>query len=323
MPNPSAIYKDRIKEFISQETAFTALHKRYSIGRLILFVLCIAVVIVLFQQHWVLGIIAIYCSIMVFYYLVKRHNKISRQLTIATRLKTINQWELDALDHNFSAYSSGEQFMNEKHPFVNDLDIFGKNSLFQYSNRCQTSFGDHQLSDFYLNGVNKDALINHQAALLELEQLIDWRQEYFAICQSDLSLKTLNKDFIKWVNQDSGITFRSSMFVLIPLLSCILLFVLIRYLPMLSYFIAFIPAGLFAMRHSEKITQFQATASTHSNTLKQYAEAIQWIESKTLSTHCSQTNKICCQRKSLLLPQKSKNCPTSFISWICAVISLV
>lgn len=280
MHSPLAIYTNRIEVFSEEEKHLRIKQKRYSIGRLVLFGLSLAIIILLFQKHWALGVIAIYLALALFYTVVKRHNKVSRRLDIAQQLKTINELEIGTLDYQYSAYPSGLEFQNEKHPYANDLDIFGKNSLFQYSNRCHTSFGNHQLSTFFLQGIPEDHIVNHQQALQELEEKIDWRQEYYAICHSDLSSKTLNKDFLDWMNQDSGIHFRKVMFVLLPLVTCALLYFLITYLPMLSYFLAFIPAGLFAMRHAEKITIFQSTASTHSKTLEKYADAIQWIQSQ-------------------------------------------
>ena len=280
MHNLLAIYKNRIEVFSNEEERLLGQHKRYSIGRFVLFLICIALILILFQQHWGLGLISIYGALVLFYAIVKRHNKISRRLNIAKQLKTINELETGVLQHEFSAYPSGVEFQNEKHPFANDLDIFGKNSLFQYSNRCQTSFGNQQLSSFFMNGIEVDRIQSHQEALQELEDKIDWRQEYFAICHSDLTSTGLNKNFLTWMDQDSGINFRKVMFVLIPIITCTLLYLLISYLPMLSYFLAFIPAGLFAMKHAEKITAFQSTASTHSKTLEQYADAIQWIHSQ-------------------------------------------
>lgn len=59
-------------------------------------------------------------------------------------LRNVYQKELNYLDGDFSGFASGEQYVNPRHAFTLDLDIFGPQSLFHRINRTVTTGG----SDF-------------------------------------------------------------------------------------------------------------------------------------------------------------------------------
>ena len=59
-------------------------------------------------------------------------------------IRSVYQNEVAYLDGNFSAFPSGEQYVNPHHEFTLDLDIFGPQSLFNRINRTVTTGG----SDF-------------------------------------------------------------------------------------------------------------------------------------------------------------------------------
>ena len=59
-------------------------------------------------------------------------------------LRNVYQKELNYLDGDFSGFAPGEQYVNPRHAFTLDLDIFGPQSLFHRINRTVTTGG----SDF-------------------------------------------------------------------------------------------------------------------------------------------------------------------------------
>lgn len=74
---------------------------------------------------------------------------------------------------------------DENHPYANDLDIFGKNSLFEKINRCQTSFGTSKLSFFLLNNLKNDIEIeDRQDSVKELSNKIEWNIDFLARTKS-------------------------------------------------------------------------------------------------------------------------------------------
>lgn len=70
----------------------------------------------------------------------------------STRLEECEAWlavyggELAALEGDFSHFDDGTQFVDAKHPFSLDLDVFGPESLFHRMNRTITSGGSEHLA---------------------------------------------------------------------------------------------------------------------------------------------------------------------------------
>lgn len=284
MRDPAAIYEDRIKEFSIQETALVKKEKLFSIARLISFLVLIALIILLFKTHWIYGIIGIYISITLFYFLIKAHTAVSNRLAIIKNLVNINRLESKVLQHQYIEFNDGSQFRNEKHPYINDLDIFGKNGLFQYTNRTHTAFGKQELASMYIAGIDENIIPAAQEAIQELEPQLDWRQEYQALCLSNKHDSILDIDFLNWIRKDADIEFKLWKCFAIPIVTLILFAILYFYFPTLSYWLAFIPAGRFAFKNGTAISAFQANTSQHSKTLKKYAEAISWIENHSFKS---------------------------------------
>jgi len=73
-----------------------------------------------------------------------RDSRNSRMSEEKESLRSVYQKELNYLDGDFSGFASGEQYLNPRHEFSLDLDIFGPQSLFHRINRTVTTGG----SDF-------------------------------------------------------------------------------------------------------------------------------------------------------------------------------
>lgn len=70
--------------------------------------------------------------------------------------------------HN-SLNRTGNEYIKEPHPFANDLDIFGANSLFAHLNRTSTIMGKNTLSDWLLNPLlEANDILERQNAFKEL-----------------------------------------------------------------------------------------------------------------------------------------------------------
>lgn len=160
----------------------------------------------------------------VFLWLLKKHQQIRKQIQSFRGLIRINQNELDYLNNDLSAFDDGKEYVDTSHLFSNDLDIFGKNSLFVHINRCTTLSGKKKLAE-ELEASQAENVLPKQKAIQELSHKIDWRQE-FAVNGSGISE---NPNFLKqlsnWQKKDSKNFALLSPFILYPLaaLSIVLL----------------------------------------------------------------------------------------------------
>ena len=79
--------------------------------------------------------------IFAFLYLVKKHASLFDRKTHLENLVAINISEGKVLEGKFHHLAPGDQFINPRHAYSHDLDIFGNSSLYQYLNRCSTHGG--------------------------------------------------------------------------------------------------------------------------------------------------------------------------------------
>jgi DNA mismatch repair ATPase MutS len=104
---------------------------------------------------------------------IKNKNAIQHNL----HLQQINEEELLALQHQYSGFADGAAFLPANHPYANDLDIFGKASLFQYCNRTSSDMGSSTLSNWLLQPAGVPEILERQEAVKELAAATGWRQE--------------------------------------------------------------------------------------------------------------------------------------------------
>lgn len=81
-------------------------------------------------------------------YIVVRNRDVrnSERMASLERLRKAYQNEAAALTGQFSAFDDGRRYVDARHPFTYDLDIFGRDSLFQRINRTVTTEGAERLA---------------------------------------------------------------------------------------------------------------------------------------------------------------------------------
>ncbi len=118
----------------------------------------------------------LFISLMVLHerYFNKRKNSIT--------LKRINEDSLKRIHGEWNTFTDdGEEFIDHSHPYSQDLDIFGKSSLFQFINTATTYLGRLKLRDLLITPSKCiEEIFNRQEAVTKLAHKLDWRQKYMA-----------------------------------------------------------------------------------------------------------------------------------------------
>lgn len=174
-------FEERQKTFLHQSENLSRRYNNLSIVRISMFVISvIALVYFANSRDFVaVGIIAVGFPV-VFGLLLRKHQKIAFKKNLAKFLSTINGGEILRQEGNLNSFDSGDRFIMEDHPYAIDLDVFGKNSLFQLLNRCTTESAKRLLADWLNKAATNDDIIERQEAVKELIPLLDWRQEFQA-----------------------------------------------------------------------------------------------------------------------------------------------
>jgi len=140
------------------------------------------VLIVLFWRSGPYSILLTFCLALIpFLYLLNKSNKIQFLIIYYKEIISINQNEQACLLGDYSSFPEGSEFIDSAHPYTFDLDIFGKDSIYQLINRSCTMGGAMELARSLKHQLLEiDKIVERQHAINELAQKPYWRQEFLA-----------------------------------------------------------------------------------------------------------------------------------------------
>ena len=218
-------------------------------------------------------------GIVLFLFFISRYSKVKNEFQFTDKLRAINEIELMRLKGDLTGAHTGNQFIYEEHDFNQDIDLFGEGSLFQWLNRTALKNGERTLAEWF-NSNEIDNIEEKQAAIQELKDWAEWRQEYTAtaaMIQSELQTENVldwmrnHKAFVPKIN-----AWLPTVFSLLSLSSII------------AYFAGFINGyivsawlviGLILTApYVKRITDMYNVTSKVDDLLRQYAKLLEQIE---------------------------------------------
>src|SRR5690606_26473905 len=113
----------------------------------------------------------------------------------------INEEELKNLAHDYYDFPDGAQHMPKDHPYANDLDIFGRASLFQYINRTTSEAGSEFLAGMLSGPADIDTIYSRQGAVKELASKPEWIQELQAFGRKKKITLQTQKRLNDWMQE--------------------------------------------------------------------------------------------------------------------------
>lgn len=154
------------------------------------------------QTGYFLWLVIALVGTAVFAYLVRVYQSLSREQRIVEGLVTVNSNEIQFLEHNEGPFDPGTELLPETHFYAYDLDILGKNSLFQYLNRTATWPGKTALANMLLHSLtDADAILARQQTVRELAPKLDWRQRLLAVAALKKDDARATTNLLRWADQ--------------------------------------------------------------------------------------------------------------------------
>lgn len=171
----SEFYKKRVSDFQHSIAKLDKKIQGYSWARLV-----VALALLPFIYFGIKESVYFYAVpplLILFIFLVRTYQKLEEEKKLLLQLVNLNSFEAAAVDHDYSNFSDGQEFVDHTHPYSHDLDLFGKGSVFQYINRSATSIGSRTLAQELSHpSFTKEEVIERQAAIRELGAQIEFRQ---------------------------------------------------------------------------------------------------------------------------------------------------
>ncbi len=173
-------FKKQYEEFQAKAAAERKNSARMSNLRLIEFVSGVALGVLLFVTSGLLpGIIALALALFAFTYLVIRHNRMAYELARLECKAEANRMFMDRMRSGWEEFKDdGSEFADPRHPYSDDLDIFGPKSLYQWICTAHTHYGRKELRRLLADPDKSPANIAvRQAAVSELAEKGDFCEE--------------------------------------------------------------------------------------------------------------------------------------------------
>lgn len=167
-------YRQLFEKVKNDESELKKTYSRVSNIRLAAIVLGAVLFYFLLETSLIITVVAWIVILAGFYRLVKYHERLEHTLGLKVTEMQVIENELEFMRSGGSSYSGGEAFINDKHPYSTDLDVFGDFSLFKQINRSRTAAGMRILSSFFLKSQSKEEIEARQQAVKELKEKREW-----------------------------------------------------------------------------------------------------------------------------------------------------
>ncbi|MCA1757014.1 MAG: hypothetical protein LC649_06115 [Bacteroidales bacterium] len=225
--------------------------KRYSLARLILFLTVITGTVLLWSIMLPVALAVAVTGTALFVRIVILFGRSEWKVGYYSLLDEINRNESSSLKGDWSAFSEGNNYMDQGHDFAHDIDLFGKRSLFNYLDRTVTEQGSRMLAG-WLSGpmhVVPDMVVRQKAvAALAAEK--GWRQEFMALGKLERITVENQKNLLEWIEQPPFFRNRlvaSGVLMLLPLLTVTALILTAFSVTGISLFVVLFMVNLFVL----------------------------------------------------------------------------
>lgn len=117
--------------------------------------------------------------------------------------RKINKNQLSRIDRDWEALSQARvDVPDDRFHLSKDLDLFGKASLFKILNIAQTPLGVRTLANWVLDPAEPDEILERQAAVADLKNCAELREELQLLSQSVSEAQTDPDELLEWANGD-------------------------------------------------------------------------------------------------------------------------
>ena len=282
MKDPRTYYTALATESARLGASLQRRYDRLAICRLIAFFLIVALLIVAWSRSWQFGLTTSLILLPLSAYGIRRHLAIGRRAAEAQVKKQIAEGELRALDHHFSHYPDGKEFIQPGHPYAVDLDIFGPFSLFQFINRTVTSVGARRLADHLSEPA--DHAESRQRRQLGRDLAADpaWCQEFRTIGH-DLRDDPQNaRRLLEWVDRPPWASGRDVRILrwLAPVLTVMGVWFSFTQAPWQLGLLFFVPAFALLRRYQETAATEHAYTAEAGKMLQRYGRLLAHVEGR-------------------------------------------
>jgi hypothetical protein len=179
--SPKEVYRERWRDRREIVDGHRRIEARLSAARMTVFLagLVVAWLVVISSTlawYWLLAPVALFSGIAIV------HEATIGKRRRAERAVSHYTHALERLDDRWAGHgSSGERFLDARHPYAADLDLFGRGSLFELICTARTRIGERTLARWLLEPAGAEQIRRRQQAVDELRDNLDLHEDLAVI----------------------------------------------------------------------------------------------------------------------------------------------
>lgn len=138
--------------------------------------------------------------LLVFIILVRRTQKLTKAVQILKLEIQFSENEIESLNHSKYFHADGSRYIDRKHAYTYDLDIFGKNSIYHYINRTNTFIAEKKLADYFIEP-DLNNIEERQKSISELSAKFEFRKKLYALSKLNLFDENSEAHLNNWLSK--------------------------------------------------------------------------------------------------------------------------
>lgn len=300
---PASAFEQRLNRYEEKLTLIKKQIRTTSILRLVVFFSTVVGIYSLSSVSYIPVTLLGIAGLAAFVYLIRKHQAQELKKARYQAFVEINHQELEFLKKNTGSADPGINFVPLDHPYADDLDLFGKRSLFQLINRSALVSGKNKVAERLLTPIlDEKLLLQRQEAIAELSTKLSWRQEFQAV---GLLSKYLSGEkpedqndlpgLLNWVTETTKIYdtwFFRFLLVLNPLIGFFVVFAIVLHWIPPVYFLLFLmlPLSILGPKLSE-LGRIHERLTKKNNLLSKYARLFRMVENEKFTSDLNQETR--------------------------------
>ncbi|MFN0085941.1 MAG: MutS-related protein [Blastocatellia bacterium] len=176
MKDPKNEYNSRLAARQEALAAEEACSRRIWLWRRIVFAIILLLLVISFEWPAALWLLPV--PVIAFIVLMAIHQRIHRRRERLDRAVKFYERGLARMEDRWmGSGETGERFADKRHPYSEDLDLFGPGSVFELLCSARTRAGEETLAAWLLAPASPDEVRGRQAAVEELRTRLDLRED--------------------------------------------------------------------------------------------------------------------------------------------------
>ncbi len=197
MAEPKREYERRLEDRTRAVAEKERLHVRAGNAKLAVLVASFVVAWAALGRHWISSY-WIFAAVAAFAVLFVWHERILRARAMAERGAAFYRRGIARIEDKWAGTgTTGERFRDEKHVYAEDLDLFGRGSVFELISAARTPMGEERLAAWLLEPAALPVILERQRTIGELRERVDFRED-LALAGEELSGQLNPKALAEW-----------------------------------------------------------------------------------------------------------------------------